>query len=892
MKNKILSLMLASLLVISMVLVFASCGDTTPAACTSHADNDGDGICDTEGCNESVEPAPAPTADVFNENGELILFKNGAPTFQFVVGTDVLKNKGDVDDLAALLTSLGDGTEIKSVAQGEAVCDVEILVGTVTNRGDEYKINKYDYGMNGYLVKQIGTKIVVTGGSDTAVSKALDYLELTVFGLKKNNEKFGDFVMKADANYDKPQTGYKTTSIKIDGVSIKDYVIYYSKKDSTAEAIATGFRDALYENEGIWLNTVTKEPEEKAVKFKTVENDGEGDGYSTFVDEKGNLVFECEFGYKFKETAENTYLKKIVKTNSKTVSFEKNQTVDSVDLRNIYYKDFGAIGDDGICDFDAIKKAHADANKYGHIVNAEPGVTYNIGTRIGSESITVQTDTNWNGCKFVINDRGLTVDDPEYKKPIFNITSSVSGSNKEYYNENVPISSLKVGATNIGFKPGFAALVYVENSNVYQFIRTGGGQNNNPGNPQQEILLVDAEGNIDPSTPVQWDYSVVTRMKVIRIDDTPITISGGSDGVYATFTTIFNGSPYRESDSYLSRNIKVTRSNTTVTNFIHIIEGEDECQSGQPYDGFTCTDMAYNVTWQGLTLQRYKTWGNTVSGNQVARSYEVRAGHCVNLTYKNCTQSNFFHEPNGGTRGNGMMGTNYCRNITLNNCKFNTFDAHCGVYNASVIDSTVAYISLIGQGTFTLKGTTVYATRVDTEGKGNRAIELRPDYGSSFNGTLIVEDVTIKYIDASKDIDLMYGTWSDVYRGFKTHLPGTVYLNNVKLLQIKIDDNDVETVVGENLKPLNLVCDEIAELTEDISSPAYAKENPQEGTKKLYVTNCGSLVVNIPQSPQFKYLRQNAHFDNDGDGICDGSKWCECEEGNFAICTTPKKDEE
>ena len=103
-------------------------------------------------------------------------------------------------------------------------------------------------------------------------------------------------------------------------------------------------------------------------------------------------------------------------------------------------------------------------------------------------------------------------------------------------------------------------------------------------------MLVDAEGNIDPTTPIQWDYTVVTRVKVIRVDDAPITVSGGSDGVYTTFTTIFNGSPYESQDSYLLRNIRVTRSNVTVTNFIHIIEGEEDCQSGQPYDGFTCTD--------------------------------------------------------------------------------------------------------------------------------------------------------------------------------------------------------------------------------------------------------------------------------------------------------------
>lgn len=887
--NHFLSMLLCVLLLISVMLAFVGCTEPANTECKEHIDNNGDGICDTEGCTVAVEPAPSPADDVFNSDGELILFKNGVPTFQFVVGTDVITKKGDVEELAAILTSLGSGAEIKTLAQGEGTEVVEILVGTVTNRADEYKINKYDYGMNGYVVKQLGTKIIVTGGSDAAIDKALSYLRTTVFGIKRNNEPFGDFVMKSDLNCDKPQTDYKTTSIKIDGVSIREYSIYCARNDSTANTIAKNFQKALYENVGIWLEIVSKEPTDKAVKFFTAENDGEGGGYTSFVDDEGNLVFECEFSYKFAETAEKTYLGKIVKTNSKTVSFNKNQVIDSADLRNIYYADFGANGTDELCDFNAIKKAHEVANQYGHTVNADPEAIYRIDKITGPDPIVVQTNTNWNGCKFIINDRGLTREDAEYYTPIFDVRSSVAGSNKEYKGENVPISSLNVGAANIGFKPGFKALVYVENSNVLQFIRNGGGQNDHPGNPQQEVLLVDADGNIDPSTPVQWDYSVVTRIKVVRVDDAPITISGGADGVYTTFTTIFNGSPYTERDSYLRRNIRVTRSNTTVTNFIHIIEGEEECQSGQPYDGFTCTDMCYNVTWQGLTLQRYKTWNNTVSGNQVARSYEVRAGHCINLLYKDCTQSNFFHEPNGGTRGNGMMGTNYCRNITLDNCKFNTFDAHCGVYNASVINSTVAYISLIGQGTFTLAGTTVYATRVDTS--ESRVIELRPDYGSSFNGTLIVKDVTIKYMHNSRDVVLMYATWSDTYRGFKTSLPSKIYIDNVKLVQVKFE-NDVESIVGTNLKELNLVPVSIAKMEYDISSPSYALNNPYGGTKELYVTNSANLKVVIPISPQFKHLGDNVHVDNDGDGVCNGGDMCGCENENYVSCTPTKKDSE
>lgn len=56
--KKIIALILALALTLGAVLVLASCGDPepTPTACTSHKDNNGDGVCDTEGCGKPVTP--------------------------------------------------------------------------------------------------------------------------------------------------------------------------------------------------------------------------------------------------------------------------------------------------------------------------------------------------------------------------------------------------------------------------------------------------------------------------------------------------------------------------------------------------------------------------------------------------------------------------------------------------------------------------------------------------------------------------------------------------------------------------------------------------------------------------------------------------------------------
>ena len=151
--TKFLMILLSLMLIFGTVLTFVSCGGgETPAECTEHKDGNGDGICDTEDCGKAVETKPTPSADVFNENGELYLFKNGAPTFRFVLGSDtLLKQKANVEDLADILVALcNKGSKIEVLAQGEGEAqEVEILIGTVTNRGDEYNVNKYDYGKIG-----------------------------------------------------------------------------------------------------------------------------------------------------------------------------------------------------------------------------------------------------------------------------------------------------------------------------------------------------------------------------------------------------------------------------------------------------------------------------------------------------------------------------------------------------------------------------------------------------------------------------------------------------------------------------------------------------------------------------------------------------------------------
>ncbi len=76
--KKIIALVLMLALTLGTAIVLGSCGEPepTPTACTSHKDNNNDGICDTEGCGKIVEATPENIVKyeitVTNEAGEAV----------------------------------------------------------------------------------------------------------------------------------------------------------------------------------------------------------------------------------------------------------------------------------------------------------------------------------------------------------------------------------------------------------------------------------------------------------------------------------------------------------------------------------------------------------------------------------------------------------------------------------------------------------------------------------------------------------------------------------------------------------------------------------------------------------------------------------------------------
>ncbi len=894
----VLSLILAFCMIFSLV----ACGNVTPPpACEDHIDENGDGICDNDGCDATVEVTPG--SEFFNENGELILYKNGVPTFQIVSGAGY-SGSSVINDLAKTLSDLSKSdVKVAKATDTDKIQDVEIIIGTVTNRGDEYKFDIHTLGIQGYAVKQVGTKIFVVAGSENYYDPAIQYLKTTVFGITRTTPPFTDLVMSADKNREKPQDNYNVKDITLEGASIRGYTLVYADNSTPAKRAVDILNKSLYEKCGIWLEVERESKftnDTPYIKFSTIENDGEGGGFYLNIDNDKNVTIECEYANKFESLTERYFNGKVFADNIRGIVALKD---DSPDYRNVYYEDYEAVGDGKTDDFFAIKAAHDDANENKLIVHANPDATYFIGSANGTKSIIVKTDTYWHGCKFIFDDRDIISygsGSGGRTTPIFLLSSDTNA--KEYSQSDITntlgITSLEGGQKNIGWAPGAPMMLIIYNSNVRQYIRVGA--NENSGNVQHELIIVDADGNVDDTTPIQWDYDVITSITAINIEDTPIVIDGkGENGEYALITTKYNTG--YSAPIYFERNIMVKRSNVTIRGIEHIFTDwtpYDEGGGASPYHGIVRVENANNVLIEDMLYEGPEVYCfvDTVPGysaqptNANIGSYSISAECSNNVTWRNSRQSNFFRE-DGSRKQAGAMGTNYCKNLYFEDMFFSAFDAHCGVYNGTLKNCTVDHINFIGDGKIILEDITLYVG-TNINGSLNAGINLRHDYGSTWAGDVDIDGLILKYGENYGDgknsplcIFYAYGTgFHNHYFGYTCYLPQNITLKNILTERISYSvsgngngtNNRQEGHIAYNDLPVYVFSPKFGDSTDDFThktfgvtgSNAVTNKNPLKAT--LSITHYTAytreykdldiktpLSLQMPTSPTFNKTEKN-----------------------------------
>ncbi|MBN1819620.1 MAG: hypothetical protein JW833_02825 [Prolixibacteraceae bacterium] len=474
----------------------------------------------------------------------------------------------------------------------------------------------------------------------------------------------------------------------------------------------------------------------------------------------------------------------------------------------VRYSDFGARRDGKTDDIDAIAATHAFADQQELLVKADEGATYYISGK--SRTAVIQTDTDFGTAAFIIDDTEVQ----NRSSFVFLVNSSLQPFKPE------GITSLRKNQEKIDISLPGTCLISITDSHVKRYIRFGPNQNN--GSSQTDIFIVDKNGNVDMDSPIIWDFGQITNITALPIDEKPLIITGGH------FTTIANRAESKY--TYYTRGIAIRRSNVIVNGLEHRISGEGD--HGAPYNGIlNIGDCAY-VTVRNTILTGHFTY-QTIGSAGVSvpmGSYDLTLNRALNVSFINCKQTNDIND----NRYWGILGSNYCKNLVYDSCTFSRFDAHMGVANATIRNSTLGHqgINAIGCGTFTVENSTVC---------GRTFIDLRSDYGSTWQGDFIIKNcVFIPSNGRKTSASLIGGSNSGQHDfGYTCYMPERITIENLHI----DDSNHPEDYHGPAI---------FANINPELTNEFYQEKFPYVTTREVFlrnITTSSGLTLRVSDNP-------------------------------------------
>lgn len=483
----------------------------------------------------------------------------------------------------------------------------------------------------------------------------------------------------------------------------------------------------------------------------------------------------------------------------------------------VRYSDFGARGDGKVDDIDAIAATHAFANLHGLLVKADNGATYYIGGK--ERTAFIQTDTDFGTAVFIIDDTEVQ----NRNAAVFTVSSAL----KPFKPEMIP--SLKRNQKKIDVPLPSPCLITVTNANVKQYIRFGLNQNN--GSSQTDIFVVDKNGNVDMNAPIIWDFDQITDITALPIDETPLKITGGR------FTTIANKAESKY--TYYNRNLAIRRSNVLVEGLEHYIKGEED--HGAPYGGFINIGECVYVTIKNTILTGHRTYSTIgAAGKPVSMgSYDLSVNRALNVSFVNCRQTN---DINDNTYW-GILGSNFCKNLVYDYCTLSRFDAHQGVANATIRNSTLGHmgINAIGSGVLLVENSTI---------RGRSIVNLRPDYGSTWQGELIIRNcVFVPAGGKSISASLISGSYSGQHDfGYTCYMPEKITIENLRIDDSQHPENYQGPAIFANFNP-------------QMTDNSYQEKFPYVKTKEVIIRNITAVsgkALRISDNPfMFRDVKVN-----------------------------------
>ena len=448
----------------------------------------------------------------------------------------------------------------------------------------------------------------------------------------------------------------------------------------------------------------------------------------------------------------------------------------------ITYEQFGAVGDGIADDLPAIAAAHAYANANGLPVKSNPKALYYLSGK--ALTAIVQTDTDWNDSKFIIDDRAVE----NNKTHLFEIRSSLSPV-------PVTIPELKKRQRSLGFPLSHDCYIHVTDDNVRQFIRFGLNQNN--GYPQTDCFIATKDGAIH--NEIIWDFETVTEAAALPIDAATLTVKGGM------FTTLANGEP--STYNYYARGINVHRSNVVIEGISHFVIMEGD--TGAPYHGFLRIDDCANVLLKNCYFTGRKIYETIGSAGLpvLMGSYDISIHRSINVRCEGCRQFNI----NDTTRW-GVYTSNFCKDLSVDDCVFSRWDAHMGCTNVVIKDSSLGHqcLNAIGHGQLTVENVHAY---------GGRLVNLRGDYGSLWEGDLLVKDSVWHLREGTREAAslLAASQREDHDFGYTCTMPRNIVFENILIDDSRVADDFEGVYLFSDYNPL--VTDQEIEATHPYHLP-------------------------------------------------------------------------
>ena len=767
-----------------------------------------DGACDA--CKKEM---------IYGPIEDLELVTNGAANFQIVLAENAPSDiRMALDKNIVKPMKTNSGITVKLVAEGSAADtpqDIEVLVGTVTSRGDEYSYLHHIFGADGYMIRIIGKKVVITAGSEDAMLEAIDEFA----SILKANAKNTDSVVMTEADMKLKFTdGYEITLLRINGADMRGYVIATDLENKLYRSAAEKMRDEIYGKTGYYFEVVSASAAaEKAIYINKIDKVSGPESFRAVVS-GNNLTVSCAYDNLFNDAMDEFIETAIT---GRTGAVNLTGTLFEKDISVVYYEDFGACGDGVTDDFKAFYDTHVFANGGGQTVEAAPGRTYYLcDSKMGGtspKSIPIRTNVNWNGATVIIDDTAtVTLQTHENylssKIPVFEVLPD-----EEHEMVEITARATLNAIVKAGLKPGTTeidlgledwdgpVMIVPRNSKHRVFRRKGYSQFK--GEIMHEILLVSADGKISDTTPVMFDYTFLNSIYVYKLDpSSAITVENGN--IHTLSSKINHMIDGEFVGGYTERGIKVTRSYTTVKNIKHTItEGISlkervlEGKEGPSSSGFFKAENAHTVTFKDCIIPGRMCYANS-------SSYNFRA-LCVNeIVLDGCIQPNFWvtvdkstysiiNVPKGtpgaylgmqnvdfdGTLYRlqwGIGGTNYCKNMKYINSTLTRLDAHAGLYNGVVSGSNIITIALTGGGDFLVENSDVYSPATGNE---NALFTLRTDYGSTWDGDIAVKDSRF-HVDTSLPTYVAGHAYQNWYFGYTVVFPNFT-LDNLTVLDVE-----------------------------------------------------------------------------------------------------------